>query len=107
MSSPLPHRKTKIRIPAASARSRISARVPKHVQQRLEAAAEWRGVPVNSFVIEAALREANRIVERERLIQLTEADAKFIVRLMENPPAPTPTFRKASKLHRKLIRAQS
>src|SRR4051812_16932307 len=106
MSSPVLPRNAKSRKPAAASRTRISARVAKHVQERLEAAAEWRGVPVNSFVIEAALREADQIIERERIIRLTEDDARFIIRLMEKPPGPTPAFRKAAKLHRKLVRAQ-
>jgi uncharacterized protein (DUF1778 family) len=104
--SPTSPARAKSRKPAPAARSRITARVARHVQERLEAAAQWRGVPVNSFVIEAALREADNIIERERLIRLAEADAKFIIRLMEKPPAPTPAYRKAAKLHRKLFRAQ-
>ena len=44
----------------------ISADLPAPVRARIEEAAAWRGVPVGSFVIEAAVRAADA---HQRLIR--------------------------------------
>ena len=53
---------------ARRSRSRISARVPTGVHERLEEAAELVGATVNQFVVQAALKEADRVIEHERVI---------------------------------------
>ena len=67
---------------------RVSANVPKHVKERLEEAAAWRGMSVSEFLISAAVREAEQVIERERLIRLSREDAKLVVSLMTSPPQP-------------------
>ena len=74
-----------------------------HCDCKAEAAA-WRGVPVSSFVIEAAAKAADDVIERERLIQLTRADAEQILNLLDNPPEPNAALRKAVEAHQRLIR---
>lgn len=81
----------------------ISAKVPAHVRARIEEAAAWRGVPIGSFVIEAAVKAADEVIERERLIQLSREDAERILALLENPPEPNSALRKAADAHQRLI----
>ena len=82
----------------------ISANTTAPVWARIEEAAAWRGVPVGSFVIEAAVRAADEVLEHERLIQLSREDAERILALLENPPAPNAALRKAADAHQRLIR---
>lgn len=82
----------------------ISAEMTAPVRARIEEAAAWRGVPVGSFVIEAATRAADEVLEHERLIQLSREDAERILALLENPPAPNAALRKAADAHQRLIR---
>ena len=82
----------------------LSAEMADPVRAKVEEAAAWRGVPVASFVIEAASRAADEVIERERLIQLTRADAEQILNLLDNPPEPNASLLKAAEAHQRLIR---
>jgi uncharacterized protein (DUF1778 family) len=76
-------------------RGRITARVPQHVQETLQHAADLVGSPLNQFIVQAALREAQRVIDRERVIELSSHDAAFLLKLLEQPPAPNPRLAKA------------
>ena len=54
-------------------RGRITARVPAGVQQTLETAASMVGATVNQFVVQSALREAERIIEQEQFARRTDS----------------------------------
>jgi len=82
----------------------LSAEMTAPVRAKVEEAAAWRGVPVASFVIEAAAKAADEVIERERLIQLTRADADQIMNLLDNPPEPNASLCKAIEAHQRLIR---
>ena len=69
-------------------RGRITARVPQNVQDTLQQAADLLGATLNQFVVQAALNEAQRVIERGRVIHLSGNDAAFLLNLLENPPAP-------------------
>jgi uncharacterized protein (DUF1778 family) len=88
------------RRPVDPERSRISARVPAGVQARLLEAAELVGATVNQFVLQAALREADRVIEHERVIAPSARDAKMILDLLDKPPAPNAKLRAALKRYR-------
>jgi uncharacterized protein (DUF1778 family) len=76
-------------------RGRITARVPQHVQATLQQAADLLGTTLNQFVVQAALNEAQRVIERGRVIHLFGNDAAFLLNLLENPPAPNARLRQA------------
>lgn len=81
-------------------RGRITARVPGRVQETLELAAAMVGATVNQFMVQTALREAERIIEQERVIRLSARDARMFVRALENPPPPNARLKAALKRHR-------
>lgn len=76
-------------------RGRITARVPQNVQDTLEQAADLTGATLSQFVVHAALMEARRVIERERVIHLSGNDAAFLLKLLENPMAPNARLSKA------------
>src|SRR5450755_3583016 len=78
-------------------RGRITARVPQNVQDTLQQAADLLGATLNQFVVQAALSEAQRIIERDRVIHLSSNDAVFLMNLLEKPPAPNARLGKALK----------
>ena len=82
-------------------RGQITARVSKKVQDTLEQAAELLGATLNQFVVQAALSEARRVIERDRVISLTSTDAAFLMKLLGKPPAPNARLRKAIQMYRK------
>ena len=83
---------------------KISADLPAHHCAKIEEAAAWRGVPVSSFVIEAAVKEAEQVILKERLIELTREDAELVLSLLDNPPEPNAALRRAIRAHKRMIR---
>ena len=69
-------------------RGRITARVPSQVQETLEMAASMVGATVNQFIVQTALREAERIIEQERVIHLSTRDAQAFLSALDSPPSP-------------------
>jgi uncharacterized protein (DUF1778 family) len=82
-------------------RGRITARVPQNVQDTLQQAADLQGATLNQFVVQAALTEARRVIERDRVIQLSSDDAAFLLDLLEKPPAPNARLKKAFQNYKK------
>lgn len=76
-------------------RGRITARVPLQVQQTLALAADMVGATVNQFVVQTALREAERIIEQERIIKLTAQDATAFLQALEHPLPPNEKLKAA------------
>ncbi len=78
-------------------RGRITARVPQNVQETLQQAADLLGAPLNQFIVQAALSEARRVIERDRVIQLSSKDAAYLLNLLEKPPKPGAKLGRALK----------
>ena len=69
-------------------RGRITARVSASVQATLETAAGMVGATVNQFVVQTALREAERIIEQERVIRLSMQDTLLFLNSLDTPLPP-------------------
>ena len=59
---------------AIAKQDRIGARVPHEVYETLCRAAELTGATVNQFLVQAALKEAQEVIEREEVIRLSPRD---------------------------------
>jgi len=92
-------------MPAAIAKQdRIGARVSHDVYQTLCHAAELTGATVNQFLVQAALKEAQAVIEREDVIRLSPRDWSWLLDLMENPPKPNAKLKAALKRYQKARR---
>lgn len=80
-------------------RGRITTRVPQNVQDTLQRAADLVGSPLNQFIVQAALREAQRVIDRERVVALSRHDAAFLLKLLEKQAGPNPRLAKALQDH--------
>jgi len=78
-------------------RTRITARVSNNVRVTLEQAAELLGATVNQFVVQTAYQEAQRVLERETIIRLSQKDARKILSLLDHPPKPNQRLKAAVK----------
>lgn len=85
-------------------RKRITARVSEKVRTTLEQAAELLGATVNQFVVQTAYEEAQRILERETIIRLSQKDAQKILRLLDSPPKPNKALKEAAKKFKGSVR---
>ena len=73
---------------AVEERERITARVSQTNAEKLQQAADLSGATLNQFLVQAALEKAQKIIDREKMIQLTLQDAAMFINLLENPPKP-------------------
>jgi uncharacterized protein (DUF1778 family) len=86
-------------------RTRITARVSDNVRVTLEQAAELLGATVNQFVVQTAYQEAQRVIERESVIRLSQKDARKILSLLDHPPKPNKRLKDAVKAFKSSVRA--
>jgi uncharacterized protein (DUF1778 family) len=73
-------------------RGRITARISAQVQEKLETAAEMLGSTLNQFIVQSALREAERIIAQERLIHLDSDATQAFLAAIDAPPQPNPAL---------------
>jgi len=76
-------------------RGRITARVPLAVQQTLEKAACLTGATLNQFVVQSALREADRVIEQESVIRLSRRGVEAFLAALDNPLPPNAKLKAA------------
>ena len=74
---------------------RLQIRLSPAEKARIARAAAIRQVDLTQFVTEAALREADAVIEREDHIELTEREFLQIIELLEKPPAPNARLKAA------------
>jgi uncharacterized protein (DUF1778 family) len=86
-------------------RTRITARVSDSVRVTLEQAAELLGSTVNQFVVQMAYQEAQRVIERESVLRLSQKDARMVLSLLDNPPKPNKRLKDAVKAFKGMARA--
>jgi uncharacterized protein (DUF1778 family) len=85
-----------------AAQVHITVRMSKRVHARLEEAAELAGTTVSKFMVEAALRKADAVIDREGVIRLSKRDAARLAQLLDHPPPPNARLKRALGAHRKL-----
>lgn len=90
---------------AAEKKSRLVARIPAGVRKTIQAAADLEGASLNTFVVQAAHRQAQEILERETIIRLNREQTKRVFELLDKPPKPNAALLSAKATHRKLVRA--
>jgi len=74
---------------------RITARVTEQVKDTLSTAADLMGATLNQFLIQAALEKAENIIEKEKVIYLSNKDAEVFFRALEKPPEPNQKLKDA------------
>lgn len=74
---------------------RIGARLPHEAYETLRRAAELTGSTLNQFLVQSALKEAQAVIEREKVIRLLQEDWDWVLALLDNPPEPNSTLKTA------------
>lgn len=85
--------------------SRLVARIPARIRRTIQAAADLEGASLNRFVVQAAHRQAQEILERETIIRLNREQTQRVFALLDKPPKPNAALLLARAAHRKLVRA--
>ena len=80
----------------ASTLPRITARVDFDTQELLQQAAAISGISsINSFVLNAAIEKAKKVLEHEQLLELTRSDAISLSKALDSE----------AKIHKRLQEA--
>lgn len=82
---------------------RITARVTEQVKDTLSTAADLMGSTLNQFLIQAALEKAESIIEKDKVIYLSNKDAEVFFNALDNPPEPNEKLKNAFKNYKKKI----
>ena len=90
-------------MPRTISESRIPARMPTAVYDRLVEAAQAVGATLNQFLVSSALEKADAILERERVIRLSAASSEALFAIMENPPEANDYLKTAMKRRQEIL----
>jgi len=87
-----------------SGRGRVTARMSAENQEILQLAADLSGSTLNQFIVQAALRAAEAVIEHQetlRVIKLTAEQSRRFLTLLDEPPKPNEALRQAMARYRK------
>lgn len=88
----------------ANINDRITARLDPFNRELLERALSLSGYStLNSFVANAAVAEAKRLIEQSHRIELCSLDAMAFVEALEKPVQMNDRFLKAVRMHKETI----
>jgi uncharacterized protein (DUF1778 family) len=82
---------------------RIELRATKEEKQLLATAAAHERLDVTTFIMRNVLPTARDVVDRAERIVLSQRDTVRILKLLENPPKPTPALKAAARRRAKRI----
>ena len=70
----------------------------------IQYAAQLSGVSLASFIRQVALREAEKVIEREKVVYLTYQESKELLEALDRPFAPNEKLHEAMDLAEKIIK---
>lgn len=88
-------------------RERVTARIPAQVRETLEAAAAATGATLNQFMVQASVREAERVLEQEQVIRLNQENMKKFIAVLDNTTPPNQRLQRLLVDYRKNYNAET
>jgi uncharacterized protein (DUF1778 family) len=82
---------------------RIETRLPMDAKQQIEYAAALQGRSVSDFVVSAALEQAARVIEQQRVWKLCNEDSKALAEAITHPPEPNKKAIAAIRRYKQLM----
>jgi uncharacterized protein (DUF1778 family) len=76
---------------------RIYARVNSKLKQRIQHAADLKGVDLTSYVISTLIADADKTVQENEVLQLSQRDREAFAAAILNPPAANKELLAAAK----------
>ena len=87
-------------MPTAAKQERLQIRLDAHAKNVLQRAAGYRRKALSQFVLGTALEEAERVIQENEFVTLSNADWQVFYAALTNPPAPNTALRKAYARYR-------
>lgn len=83
--------------------ARLEARIPAHIYETMQRAAQLRGMTLTAYLIATAGEDARRTVDEADITRLSREDQRRFAEALINPPAPNERLRRAAKRHAELV----
>src|ERR1035438_2754606 len=100
----MPQRTTRTTEASRTTRSaRLEARITREALAVVRRAAEIQGRSVSDFVVGAAQEAAQKTVTEIEVVRLSREAQEQFVKLLLNPPKPTPALKRAFERHRAMF----
>ena len=80
---------------------RLDVLLPQEQKELIEQAAGLLGQSTGAFSVATLTRAAEEVVERFRLLRLSDRDRDLFLNALDNPPEPNARLHKASSRHTK------
>ena len=86
-------------------KGRITVRVPLHVQETIQRAAELTGIPVNAYIVQVVHQHAQDLIDRHEMknIALSERDSAWFLEQLAKPRPPSARLKKALANYREML----
>ena len=81
--------------------TRLDVLLPRAQKKLIEQATVLLGQSISAFSVATLTREAEEVVERFRLLYLSDRDRDLFLNALDSPPEPNARLHKASVLHAK------
>jgi uncharacterized protein (DUF1778 family) len=86
------------------ATARLEARIPVHVYDTMQRAAQLRGMTLTGFLLATAGEDARRVVEEADIMRMSREDQTRFAEALIDPPKPNERLARAARRHAELIR---
>jgi uncharacterized protein (DUF1778 family) len=87
-----------------TATARLDLRLDAHDKDKIAHAADLRGVPVATFVRDAALQEAGQVVATALTVTLSRSESRHFLDVMDAPFKPNAKLKRAMAAAARLAR---
>ena len=77
--------------------NRVALRIHSDDKATIMRAVAIAQTDMTAFILRAALREAQSIIEENQRLKLSGRDSRLVMELLENPPPPNAKLRKAAR----------
>ena len=81
--------------------TRLDVRLAGEHKKLIQQAAELLGQTISSFTVSTLVTEAQQVVERFSLLQLSDRDRDSFLAALDNPPEPDARLCRAARAHAK------
>lgn len=82
---------------------RIDARLTAEAKQQIDQAAALQGRSTSDFMVQAALKEASQVIEKQRISRLTIEESVALAELMASEPKVSEASVAAMRRHQQII----
>jgi len=83
--------------------TRLDVRLREEQKRLIGEAARFLGQTVSAFTVTTLVRQAEEVVQRSKILRLSNRDRDAFLAALDNPPEPHARLRKAAKLHARKV----